>query len=75
MQVKFSGENHGFLWQNVKFKRLIFEDKTNTFLHGSQEKRYTDMVNGWKNDKKYGRICYPARLRLNLLILKDESRY
>ena len=27
MQVKFSGENHGFLWQNVKFKRLIFEDK------------------------------------------------
>ena len=28
MQVKFSGENHGFLWQNVKFKRLIFEDKT-----------------------------------------------
>ena len=32
---------------------IIFEDKTNTFLHGSQEKRYTDMVGGWKNDKKW----------------------
>lgn len=32
---------------------VIFEDKTDTFLHGSQETRYTEMVNGWKNDKKW----------------------
>lgn len=32
---------------------VIFEDKTDTFLHGEQEKRYTEMVNGWKNDEKW----------------------
>lgn len=32
---------------------VIFEDKTNTFLHGDQEARYTEMVNSWKNDEKW----------------------
>lgn len=32
---------------------VIFEDKTDTFLHGEQEKRYTETVNSWKNNEKW----------------------
>lgn len=40
---------------------IIFEDKTNTFLHGEQEKRYTEMVNNWKQDLNWTKTLFPNK--------------
>ena len=32
---------------------IIFEDKTDTYLHSDQMQKYCDTVNRWKNDEEY----------------------
>lgn len=38
---------------NKKVYPIIFEDKTNTYLHGSQHERYVCMVKDWKTNEKW----------------------
>lgn len=40
---------------------IIFEDKTDTYLHSNQMKKYCDTVNGWKNEKYLGDINIKER--------------
>ena len=50
---------------------VIFEDKTDTFLHGNQELRYTEMVNTWKEDKKWTKELFDnAKLKWS-----ENTRY
>lgn len=45
------------VYANIRVGRevipVIFEDKTNTFLHGEQERRYIDRVNSWKDNSDW----------------------
>lgn len=45
------------VYANVRIKDkihpIIFEDKTNTYLHSGQHIKYINTVNGWKSDKKW----------------------
>lgn len=46
---------HMDVYANIRVKDkiipIIFEDKTDTYLHGEQHERYLNMVRGWKEDK------------------------
>ena len=46
---------------------IIFEDKTDTYLHSNQMKKYCDTVNGWKNEKYLGDINIKERNGLEKL--------
>ena len=41
---------------------IIFEDKTDTYLHGGQMKKYCDTVNSWKGDKYLSDIKKSTKL-------------
>lgn len=55
---------HMDVYANVRVKDkiipLIFEDKTDTFLHGKQHIRYCERVQSWKKDKKWAKSLFSS---------------
>ena len=55
---------HMDVYANIRVKDkiipVIFEDKTDTFLHGKQHIRYCERVQSWKQDKKWTKSLFPS---------------